>query len=125
MLPPALPLALLGEDGLDAGGEAPAGAGRNPQPSAREAGRDIARTQPLAVDRLLGRIADRSLQALARAHRAIAGGSVGHRAEALHPKAAVERLLGGVERGLEVSAREEAELVRARDRRELRQGARG
>src|SRR5262249_10311343 len=102
------------------------GAGRNAQAAARQPRRYVGRAQALAVDRLLARIGHACLQVFARADRAVAGRRVGQGAKALDAHAAVQGLLGGVERRLERRApgertAEEAELVRGVDDRELRE----
>src|SRR5213082_2215262 len=104
------PLALLLELGLDAAGERPARAGRNPYPPARQPRRDVGRTQPVAVHGLLGRIADRALDILARADRAVERHGIADRAEAFDARAAspLEPLLGGIQRRLQRRAGEKA-----------------
>src|SRR5262249_1919437 len=67
--------------------ERPGGAGRDAHAAGRQAGRDVGRTEALAVDGLLARIAHTRLQVLARADRAVAGGRVGHGTKALDPHA--------------------------------------
>src|SRR6266508_2471319 len=118
---PGSPHALRHHIGLDAEREGPAGAGRNADSAACVAGGNTLRAHADGIDQRLVTVGSRRLGGFTFRYRPIDRRRIGDRPKTAHEDPPpVATLLGGHHRGLEVRPGEEAELVGAVDRGELR-----